>query len=342
MSMFSQLYWNTVWINFSNEPDYAQNPYSKADYIVTPAPDTWTYESVTDAAAFDETWNMLGDSAAVAKLVNDEGDLFNLDEINPTFGTAWKAIHDGTNLYVLFKHRDLAGKADAQSLRLEVMAQTSPLVDQITGRYPAIFDTATTLEWKYRSYARFIQHGGGKTDFNNNGAANYNAQDASNDFGSWAQYEPGLSGIALSNHFWDDNGSGLIRAILVMPFSSTLSYPNNPSDLTVTTAFDPMATPDPDTILFDIKSNVSMGEQKVEYFWSANEIEGYTSNYYSGRLIFAEGDVLWPTVESPVYYCVGEPSAPLEAEGTNLTWYSSQDGTGQSTPFTPSTEVAGH
>ncbi len=78
---------------------------------------------------------------------------------------------------------------------------------------------------------------------------------------------------------------------------------------------------------------------------------GYSTDHYaytSGIGGNPLGDLNWHDsstfffVKTPVFYCVGETPGPLEAEGTNLTWYSSQDGTGQSTPFTPSTEVAGH
>ena len=71
--------------------------------------------------------------------------------------------------------------------------------------------------------------------------------------------------------------------------------------------------------------------------------EAYTAGTYGTPL----GDLNWfginmaVEVESPVYYCTGETSEALQAYGTELTWYDSINGTGQSTPFFPATDTAG-
>lgn len=292
MSMFAQMPWNTVWANFATEPDYANTPYEKAEYMVYKAPASWAYGDIQDAASFDATWDILGDSASVADAGNVEGgEIFDLGEASPSFGSAWKAVYDADNLYVLLKYWDLSGQADDGSLWWEVMAQPAQTVDQMTGQYAPMFDTATTLLYQNRAYARWIQLGGGKTDFTATGAANYNSQDGSAENGSWSPYEPGLTGLALASHFWNDDAAGVIRAVLVMDFASTLSYPTDPADLTVTTSIDPQATVGNDTIQFDVKSNATVSEAKVEYWWSANENNGYTSNYYSGMLIFSDDEV---------------------------------------------------
>ena len=334
------------WVNIANEPDYAANPYDKKDYIAVYAPAEWS--PVSDVATFDDTWSMLGDSAAVANPLNvDGGDIFDLGQVNYSFGAAWKALYDNNNLYVLFKYWDLNAQNDpGADLNLEVMAQTHPDTDMETGRYEPDFVAAgDNVTLQKHSYGRFIELAGGKTLINPAGANQYDASTGL-DGGTWGTYGPGILGLITANHFWDNDGAGVIRAVLVMPFDNTLAYPTDPyGDLTQVTPFDPFSTPLPDTIVFDVRSNARVGgdanENRVEYGWSSNANNGYAMNYYSGRLIFTELDVFWPTVTSPVYYCVGETAVPLSAEGTNLTWYASKDGTGQSTPFTPSTDVAG-
>ncbi len=289
MSMFAQLTWVPTWINLNKEPDYAANPYTKAVQKAMMAPAAWEYAGITDAASFDDTWNILGDSAAVKNLTSNgvAGDLFDLGEASPSFGAAWKAVYDEENLYILLKYWDLAAQVDAGTHKFEIMAQPHPDTDPMTGHYNAIFDTATDFTWKQRSYVRWTVLGGGKVEYDASGTKDYNAMNAT---GGWASYEPALIGLAGSTHFWDDDGAGLIRAILVMDYAGTLSYYADPEDAATIASIDPTATEGNDTIQFDIKSYAAAGgtadDNKVEYFWSADDNNGYASNYYSGMLVF--------------------------------------------------------
>ena len=279
------------WVNLDDEPDYAADPYEKEDYVAIMAPGDWT--PVSDAASFDATWSILGDSASISNLTSNgvAGDLFDLGEASPSFGAAWKAVYDADNLYVLLKYWDLSTQADDASLAFEIMAQTHPLTDMETGRYTPDFVAAgDDVALQKASYGRFIELAGGKTVVSASGVAEYNAS-TGQDGGTWGTYGAGIQGLSTSTQFWDDDGAGIIRAVLVMPFASTLAYPADPySDLTAVTAFDPSATTGADTIVFDVKSNSTVGgsedDNKVEYFWSADANNGYAINYYSGRLIF--------------------------------------------------------
>jgi gliding motility-associated-like protein len=49
-----------------------------------------------------------------------------------------------------------------------------------------------------------------------------------------------------------------------------------------------------------------------------------------------------PIVNTPIYYCVNKPTAPLTAQGANLKWYTSATATtGSTTPPTPNTSTVG-
>jgi len=65
------------WVQWDNEPDYEgvtgyeDNPYETPMVDILEAPEGWSYESITDAATFESTWAILGDSMGVGNLTSN-------------------------------------------------------------------------------------------------------------------------------------------------------------------------------------------------------------------------------------------------------------------------------
>ncbi len=304
LGLMAQPFLGVSWVGWHNEPSsdnpgYANTPYDKAEYTAIKAPDGWAYADITDAASFDATWGILGDSMAVANATNtDGGDLFDLGSGN-TFGSAWKAVHDGANLYVLLKYWDVNGQANADSRSWEICTQpTSP--DRHEPTFKAAQDSAENVKVAYenQAYARVIELGGGKALFKDGAVSEFAASVGNADGslggpdgakylrGGWGANDFGLTSLAVATHFWDVDADGTIRAIMVMPFDGALAYPADPANL----EGDYIAVEPGDKISFEVKSNALTGEDaKVEYWWSSTQNNAYASNYYAGYLTL-EGD----------------------------------------------------
>ena len=282
------------WIAWHDKGDWGENPYDHATYTVLKAPAAWS--PISSAAEFDATWDLLGDANYVANITNDAGgDLFDLGAGN-TFGATWKAVHDGNIMYVLLKYYDVDEQVDQASLSFEIMAQpTSPVRHEPT--FVAAQDSAEHIvAYKNQAYARVVELGGGKAVFADGMAAQYEAARGTHramaawagDYwqsGQWVNNEFGLMALLdLADEglmFWE-KADGVIRAVFPMDFAGVLSYPADPAGDIVDG--DRVALQVGETFAFDIKSNALVGEDKVEYFWSADQNDGYGANYYSGHL----------------------------------------------------------
>jgi len=294
------------WIGWENEPDYegvtgyAENPYDNPQVTIKQAPGGWTYDQIADPATFDLAWGILGDSMAVANLTSNgvAGDPFDLGEANPTFGAAWKGVHDGSNLYVFLKYWDVNSQVDAGSRSFEIMAQPAYPVRHEPS-FEAASDSAAELVVAYQNmaYARFTELGGGKAFFKDGSVSEYAASQGLNQeklawkayvTAAWGPNDNGLLALASAAHFWNLDGENTIRAIMVMSFDGALAYPADPADLEG--AYTPIQVGE--TMAFDVKSNSTIGgsegDNKVEYFWSADKNNGYGSNYYSGHLTLSD------------------------------------------------------
>ncbi|MFW6290479.1 MAG: hypothetical protein ACOC0R_05885, partial [Mariniphaga sp.] len=294
----AQVIHGVSWVDWANEPDYegvtgyAENPYENPEVTVYQAPSTW--EPIADNAAFDATWDLLGEEHLIANPTNTEGgDLFDLDG-DATFGASWKAVHDGTNFYILLKYRDVNGAVDAASKKFEIMAQPTGFPRHEPTFTAASDSTAENtasgedlvLQYQNQSYARSVELGGGKAAFADGMVNEYVAslgviKNDWQDFyvGDWGANEAGLEALLDANHYWDET-DGVIRAVMVMSLDGALSYPNDPADL----MGERTALSVGETFSFDVKSSAAIGEDLVEYFWSADRNNGYASNYYSGHL----------------------------------------------------------
>ena len=305
-SAYAQTVTGGPWVQWLSEPaydgvtGYAENPYDNPEVIIEQAPDEVSPGSIDNASSFDVAWSLLGDSMAVANLTSNgvAGDKFDLGSGTPTFGAAWKGVHDGSNLYVMLKYWDVNSQADAGSLSFEVMAQpTAHARHELS--FTAASDSATSnvVAYQNMSYARVVELGGGKAFFSDGQVGSYDAGKGKKYNGGWGYWDAnwgnndhGLAALASATHFWDE-ADGVIRAILVMSFDGALGYPADLTDLDG----DYLAVEVGDTIAFDIKSNALFGgtgnDNKVEYFWSADQNNGYASNYYSGHLILKAAPV---------------------------------------------------
>jgi hypothetical protein len=294
------------WIGWENEPDYegvtgyADNPYDTPEVTIKHSPDGWTYDQIVDATTFDLAWEFLGDPNYVANLTSNgvAGDPFDLEEADPTFGAAWKGVHDGSSFYVFLKYWDVNGQTDDGSRTFEVMAQpTSPLRHETT--FEAASDSAAELVVAYQNmaYARYTELGGGKAMFTDGAVSAYEASQGLNkeklawkDYvtAGWGNNENGLLALASATHFWNVDDDGTIRAIMVMSFDGALAYPSDPADL----EGDYTSIAIGETFAFDVKSNSTIGggedDNKVEYFWASDKNNGYGSNYYSGNLTLSD------------------------------------------------------
>jgi hypothetical protein len=286
------------WVNWAIEPDYpevtgyAANPYDNPTYNVYKAPASWT--EIADNAAFDATWDLLGEPNNVNNLTSNgiAGDIFDLGEGN-TFGAQWKAVHDGANVHVLLKYWDLNGQADAGSMSFEIMSQpTSPVRHEpsFTGAQDSL--EAVKVAYENMAYARFIELGGGKALFKDGAVTEFAASaglvktfHAGSGLwrGGWGANEAGLESFLDQNLYWDMT-DGVLRAVLIFSFDGALSYPVDPANM----AGERTAIQVGETFAFDVKSNATIGgtanDNKVEYFWASDKNNGYASNYYSGHL----------------------------------------------------------
>jgi hypothetical protein len=281
----SYVFTGVNWVNWGNEPDYegvtgyAENPYDdkRKTYTVYKAPAAWS--PVSDVASFDATWDVLGDAEYVDRAGNiPGGDLYDLGTDN-TFGAAWKAVHDGSSMYVLLKYWDVNNQADDNTRSFEIMAQPKDPV-----RHEPTFNQGVDDEdmaKKNMAYGRYVELGGGKALFVSPGTVNEYAASIGLT-GAWGANTPGLLALVEEDHFWDAD-AGIIRAVLVMSFGSgesALSYPNDPGDVEgARTGIGVGAT-----FAFDVKSNAKASDANSEYWWSADKNNGYASNYYSGHV----------------------------------------------------------
>jgi hypothetical protein len=257
-SVFGQLV-PVDWVNWLNEPDYANTPYTKA---VAVAMESAAAVSVADVSEFDALWSAIeGDAYQIANATDiTGGDLFGA-----TFGASFKATYFGNTLYVLFQYKDDDSQANAGSRSFEVM------FDANKDRVDTMFAARADLAGQNGAYACYTLFGG-KALFADGVVGEYAG--SSGVAAGWGTNETGLEALADATHFWDATGT-TIKAMLVADLPS------------VATGFTAPAAGLTDTISFDIKSNATTGDPaaKTEYFWSSNANNGYASLYYRGYLI---------------------------------------------------------
>jgi len=299
------------WVAWENEPDYAdmtgyaENPYATPEVDILQAPDSWSYDGITDAATFDASWDILGTPMGVSKLTSNgtAGDLYDLDG-GATFGSQWKGVHDGSAFYLFLKYWDTNAQAMADSRTYEIMAQPTS-IDRHEFTFTAASDSAAEniVAYQNMAYARYIELGGGKAAFANGSVTAYEASKGSSPekaawlpytTSGWGNNENGLLALASATHFWNTDENGTIRAVMVMTLDGALAYPAIPEELDG----DYIPFNVGETFSFDVKSNsvISVtdptGDGEVQYFWSADRNNGYGSTYYSGHVTLSDEKII--------------------------------------------------
>ena len=333
------------WVAWANEPDYpdmtgyAENPYDNPKVDILQAPESWSYDGITDAASFDATWDILGEPMGVSKLTSNgvAGDIYDLDDA-ATFGSQWKGVHDGSAFYVFLKYWDTNAQAMADSRTYEIMAQpTSPVRHEYT--FTAAADSGDLqVAYENMAYARYIELGGGKAAFADGNVTAYEASTGTSPdkkawlpfvTSGWGNNENGLLALASANHFWDVAEDGLIRAVMVMTLDGALAYPALPEELDG----DYIPFNVGETFAFDVKSNSTIsvtdpaGDGQIQYFWAADRNNGYGSNYYSGHLTLKEERIVIegidnPSISSVKVYVYNNQLQVRGVESVNLNIYS--------------------
>jgi hypothetical protein len=280
MSAMAQPLKVVSWVNVANEPDYAAEPYTKATYTTMQAPSDWVFDA--GALDWDAAWALMGDAQEIKNGTNVEaGDVYD----GTTYGASWKAMHDGTNIYVFIQWLGF-DKADAGTANMEVMFQpTSP------ERYEPDFTAAAgDMVLQNHSYGRFVELGGAKAVFKDAtiteaAASTGTIYNAAGDKGSWGSNDHALEQLAMVDHYSNVDG-GTLKAVMVMPFE-TLSYPKDVHGaLDDRTAFEVTADA---KIAWEMKANAKINALKAEYCWSSNKNNVYAVNYYAGLMSFATG-----------------------------------------------------
>ncbi len=283
-------------------------------------------------------WDRIGDEQFINNPLTTYIESPYFPEINENFGASFKTCFNSENLYVLLKFKDKYGIADDinYSRNFEIMLQTKE-----ADRYEDGFQAATSmygLNGSNAQYGRFIELGGFKVNFTPSGVT----ESVSNN-GQQGTWTSSLTQMNTPETVWTKDEEGTVWAIIEMNFVDYMGYLNDVWGSNNAGNYVPFDPETKNIISFDVFSDVVIGEQTYMFGWSTDNLYGYALIYYSGYLIFNyEAFVPTPVVNSPVYYCTGEPSSQFEATGNNLLWYTQKKGgTGTEEPFTPSTENAG-
>lgn len=304
---FGQSFTAVNWVNWSNEPDYADSiGYAEYPYDYQEATIPLMNLTVMDAGTFDAAWNELPDAYTIAKPVKvSGGDLYDLGSGN-TFGGEWKAFHDGYIVYFLVKFIDTDNQIDDGTLTFEFMPQVAGY-NETEGvfRHEPTFEQGVADEniaLQNMAYARFVELGGGKTWFENGEVTSHDCSIGAD--GSWGRNQHGFDAFEnLKDLMLWDTKDGVTRVVLPMDFDTedgVLTYPVDeylPDGARATLQIG-------DVFSLDIKSNAKVGGEDVSYCWSSEKNNVYASNYYAGQATLVDATITptIPAINEYVYF----------------------------------------
>lgn len=274
--VFTNTWWNTgEWPSADNPQEMADVPYDGKTVVAHKAGFTVDVEML-DEIGISDIWDRLGEEQFVDNLTNSAGgDAYDLDG-DATFGASFKTFWDDDMLYVVLKYKDVNGVADEGSRSFEIGFQTRDI-----DRYEAGFEAATTLQERNNQYCSYIELGGGKALFTATGVTE--TVRLIGQEGAWGS-SLGASGTVLYN--WSEDQEGTIWAVLGMAFSDYLIYMVDEWGAYETANYESLDPTVTSTISFEVKSNSTVGEEKMEYWWSADDNNAYQSVYWNGYLEF--------------------------------------------------------
>lgn len=307
----------TGWINWGDEPNYEgvtgyhTQPYDNPPMVVNRASEGWSYDKISDASSFEDSWKRMGDSLVIAHLTSNgvQEDLFDLDTDQATYGAVWKGVHDGSNFYLFLKFWDSENQVDEGSRAFDVMFQSNyPMRHEPSFIAASDSSVGRMIFYQNMAYGRYIELGGGLATFKEGvvmscGAsvglvksepAVYNAWT-----GTWGENTHSFDAFQSASHFWNEDQDGTIRAVLLMSFEGALGYPADPEDLDG----DYRSVQEGDVFAFEVQSEAfaegnspDNWDAQVENSWASDNGNVWASNYYCGHLFLSPEEI-----DMPVY-----------------------------------------
>ncbi len=305
------------WIDWGMEPGYEgvtgynDHPYDNPYMVVKRASGSWSYDEISDASSFEDSWIRMGDSLAITHLTSNEAleDIFDLGSDQPTYGAVWKGVHDGTNFYLFMKFWDSENQADEGSRAFDVMFQSNfPMRHEPS--FSAASDSSLDLMVFYQNmaYGRYIELGGGLAWFQNGVVMSCESSrglvktepTSNNEWtGTWGENAHSYDALQSASHFWNEDQDGTIRAVLLMSFDGALGYPADPEDLEG--SYNSIKVGD--IFAFEVQSEARMvgdgwdeTNNQIEHSWASDYGIVYASNYYCGHLFLSPEEI-----DMPVY-----------------------------------------
>ncbi len=282
----SLLFWAGDLIDWQNEPEHASikgyhnNPYDEKRKYFTAYKLCGDYYDNFTQESFDFLWEASGNAQNIDRFISGSY-IFNFG--NPfILGAQWKAVHNGSKLFVLLKMTDSDQIASYGSGYFEVSTQPGEIV-----RHEPTFSFGMEndlLIMQNMAYGRFIELGGGTTLMWNNTPFDFGG--IAGLTGNWETNQPNSAGLRRESHFWNET-DGIISAILVMDFAQSLSSPVDPIDI----GGGRIAMEEDRTLSFDVKFTTLFDNVLTEYYWSSESRHCNTSNYYSGHLFISPEDL---------------------------------------------------
>ncbi len=277
----------TVWWNPGNWPSeddpqaMADVPYDGKTVVAKKAEFEVQLEFLDDIGISD-IWDRLGDVQYVENLTNDAGgDSYDLDG-DETFGAAFKTFWDDQNLYVVLMYKDVNSVADEGSRSFEIGFQTRD-IDRYEAGYQAAVDGDSSLRWQNMQYCSFVELGGGKALFTDAGVT-----ETVRPIGQEGAWGSSIGAGGTWEYNWTVDQDNTIWAVLQMAFDDYLVYlVDEWGEATADNieSLDPTVTR---KISFEVKSNAAVAEEKMEYWWSADDNNAYQSVYWNGYLEFSD------------------------------------------------------
>lgn len=279
---FETVWWNPgEWPSADNPQAMADVPYDGKTVVAKKA--EWEVQlDLLDDIGISDIWDRLGDVQYVDNLTNDAGgDSYDLDG-DATFGAAFKTFWDDQNLYVVLMYKDVNSVADDGSRSFEIGFQTRD-IDRYEAGYQAAVDGDSSLRWQNMQYCSYVELGGGKALFTDAGVT-----ETVRPIGQTGDWGSSIGAGGTWEYNWTVDQDNTIWAVLQMAFDDYLVYlVDEWGEATADNieSLDPTVTR---TISFEVKSNSTVGEEKMEYWWSADDNNAYQSVYWNGYLEFSD------------------------------------------------------
>ncbi len=303
------------WGMFPGDFSYEENPHPKK---VVQARLLGDHQDDIDMDIVDVEyyWDLIRDEHLLLSYDSNPGTYYDLEEDGSgSFGASFKVCYDVEQLYVLFRFTDEHSKADDETKMVEICFQT-----RYKERYEPGFQQATTTLEKNEQYGRFTELGGSKNAANLGDGQFVEWNVASQGkTGSWHN----MPGISAPEYRIYKDAAGTYWGMAAFDFSEHMFYLEDEwgseADMSNRVPFDPQVK---DTISFDLFVTWQEDGQRFKQYWNSTSYEIYRDNYYAGYLVFTDISALGPYVpEDHYYYCPGQETVPIAAEGTNLKWY---------------------